>query len=308
MLYPLSYEGGAWLESSPRGCREPRDWMTRLRKASPRFARTGCVPLVSGSRGRSIVSGFEVWRLALTGPCARTVDGCCRESRQGEGMSVVDVDRAGIARTAKKLGGEGTNVLLLRTSTSYDMSVLDAALPEDHGDSPANGGWSAGPKGWMLLIEGLDEQVDPWIEELARALGDGAEATPALGRVRLSRRGKGHRAGVGRRVQRVSKGPGFCPGVGVGRECPTRPHRPRLWPAPDLVGSFCDSSHAKRSLGIQKQRLPILIAGANRPWYRRWFSVPTLMWHHSAASPGDKSAGGWTSSPCSIMRMPLACS
>ena len=62
-------------------------------------------------------------------------------------MSVVDVDRAGIARTAEKLGGEGTNVLLLRTPTPYDVGVLDAALPADHGDSPANGGWSAGPKG-----------------------------------------------------------------------------------------------------------------------------------------------------------------
>ena len=65
---------------------------------------------------------------------------------------MVDVDRAGIARTAKKLGGEGTNVLLLRTPTPYEASVLDAALPEDHGDTPANGGWFAGPKGWMLLI------------------------------------------------------------------------------------------------------------------------------------------------------------
>ena len=65
---------------------------------------------------------------------------------------MVDVDRAGIARTAKKLGGEGTNILLLRTPAVCDVSVLDAALPADHGDSPANGGWFAGPKGWMLLI------------------------------------------------------------------------------------------------------------------------------------------------------------
>jgi hypothetical protein len=45
----------------------------------------------------------------------------------------------------------------------------------------------------------------------------------------------------------------------------------------DHADSFCDSNHASRSLGFQKQRLPILIAGANRPCNRRWFSVPTLM-------------------------------
>ena len=98
----------------------------------------------------------------------------------------MEVDRAGIARTAKKLGGEGTNVLLLKTTRPVEVGVLDAALPADRGDSPANGGWSAGPKGWMLLIEGLDEQVDPWIDDLAQALADvGVEGTltgaPAVG-------------------------------------------------------------------------------------------------------------------------------
>lgn len=73
-----------------------------------------------------------------------------------------------------------------------------------------------------------------------------------------------------------------------------------VWTLDDRAGSFCDSNHASRSFGVQKQRLPILIAGANRPWYRRWFSVPTLMWHHSAASPGVKRTGGWESVLSSI--------
>jgi hypothetical protein len=51
-----------------------------------------------------------------------------------------------------------------------EAAVLDAALPGDDGSSPANGGWFPGPKGWMLLLEGLDERIDPWLEALAGAL------------------------------------------------------------------------------------------------------------------------------------------
>ena len=133
---------------------------------------------------------------------------------------MVDVDRAGIARTAKKLGGEGTNVLLLRTPTPYEMSVLDAALPADQGDGPANGGWFAGPKGWMLLIEGLDEQVDPWIDEVARALTvAGVEGTltgagvvgPPVWAQRISVDARRLSASIG---FRTSVGPGFKPWSG----------------------------------------------------------------------------------------------
>lgn len=91
---------------------------------------------------------------------------------------MVDVDRAGIRRSHRALGGEGTNVLLLKAVGRYDGDALDAALPADLGDSPANGGWFEGPTGWLLLVEGLDEQVDPWIDDLATRLqGAGVEGT-----------------------------------------------------------------------------------------------------------------------------------
>lgn len=101
---------------------------------------------------------------------------------------MVDVNWAGIARSARALGGEGTNILTVKTANTYDVDVLDAALPPDEGDSPANGGWFPGPRGWLLLVEGLDEQVNPWIEQLAARLsaagvegtltGAGAAGTP----------------------------------------------------------------------------------------------------------------------------------
>jgi hypothetical protein len=91
---------------------------------------------------------------------------------------LVVVDHAGIARTAKRLGGEGTNVLLLKTSTTFDGGFLDQARPPDDGESPANGGWFAGPHGWMLLVEGLPEVVDPWVKQVASSLADrGVEGT-----------------------------------------------------------------------------------------------------------------------------------
>jgi len=64
-------------------------------------------------------------------------------------------------------GGEGTNSLTVKATTPCDVDVLDAALPPDAGDGPVNGGWFPGPEGWLLLVEGLDEGVTPWIEDLA---------------------------------------------------------------------------------------------------------------------------------------------
>lgn len=86
---------------------------------------------------------------------------------------MVEVDRPAIARTAKAMGGEGTTLLLLEPAATVDNERLDAALPEDHGDGPANGGWFPGPTGWLLLVEGLDEEVGPWIDDLATRLTDG---------------------------------------------------------------------------------------------------------------------------------------
>ena len=91
---------------------------------------------------------------------------------------MVDVNWGGIARAARALGGEGTNILTVRTTTPCGVDVLDGALPPDEGDGPAKGGWFAGPKGWLLLIEGLEEQVNPWIEDLAgRLSAAGVEGT-----------------------------------------------------------------------------------------------------------------------------------
>lgn len=91
---------------------------------------------------------------------------------------VVVIDGVGIARTAKRLGGEGTNILCLKSSADFKELILDGALPPDDGESPANGGWFPGPRGWMLLVEGLDEVVNPWIAQLAEALTEqGIEGT-----------------------------------------------------------------------------------------------------------------------------------
>ncbi|QGF23448.1 hypothetical protein [Raineyella fluvialis] len=90
---------------------------------------------------------------------------------------MVEVNWKGIARTAKALGGEGTNYLLLKTKQQIDEDTLDAALPIVE-EGPDNGGWFLGPQGWMVLVEGLDEQVNPWIEQLAaRLTAAGIEGT-----------------------------------------------------------------------------------------------------------------------------------
>jgi len=86
---------------------------------------------------------------------------------------MVEVDWRSIARVGKLMGGEGENLLQLKSKTKYDVETLDAATPEDHGDSPANGGWFATPPGPMLFIEGLPDEVNPWIELLAHRFAEG---------------------------------------------------------------------------------------------------------------------------------------
>lgn len=99
------------------------------------------------------------------------------DSGGGRMARVVEVNWKGIARTAKALGGEGTNYLLLKTKQQVDEGTLDAALPAVE-EGPDNGGWFLGPQGWMLLIEGPDEQVNPWIVQLAdRLTAAGIEGT-----------------------------------------------------------------------------------------------------------------------------------
>lgn len=91
---------------------------------------------------------------------------------------MIDVNRKGIERTHRAMGGEGTLVLALQTKQSPDADALDAAIPLDDGESPANGGWFQGPRSWLLLIEGLDEVIQPWIGQLARRLESaGVEGT-----------------------------------------------------------------------------------------------------------------------------------
>ncbi len=83
---------------------------------------------------------------------------------------MVEVDWRSIARSEKSLGGEGSNLLRLRARNNVALDVLDAATPDDDGEGPANGGWFNTPAGPMLFIEGLPEQVNPWIERLALQL------------------------------------------------------------------------------------------------------------------------------------------
>jgi len=66
----------------------------------------------------------------------------------------VEVNHAGIARSARAMADDGC-FLLLRTKVRYEVGVLDAVLPPDEGDSPANGGWFRTKPGWVLLLEGL---------------------------------------------------------------------------------------------------------------------------------------------------------
>jgi hypothetical protein len=89
----------------------------------------------------------------------------------------MDVDWVGVARVERSLGGE-QNLLLLKSKRRYEADLLDEAVPVDDGEGLANGGWFSGPPGWMLFIEGLPEQMTPWIQQLAdRLAAAGVEGT-----------------------------------------------------------------------------------------------------------------------------------
>ena len=90
---------------------------------------------------------------------------------------MVEVNHAGIARSARAMDDEGC-FLLLRTKVRYEVGVLDAALPPDEGDSPANGGWFRAKPGWVLLLEGFASERDPFVADLvSRMQAAGIEGT-----------------------------------------------------------------------------------------------------------------------------------
>lgn len=81
----------------------------------------------------------------------------------------MEIDWDGVRRARKNMGGEQC-LLLLKTKRTYSAAELDDAVPADEGDGPANGGWFPTPQGWMLFVEGLDSDIDPWLELLAQGL------------------------------------------------------------------------------------------------------------------------------------------
>lgn len=90
---------------------------------------------------------------------------------------MVEVNHAGIARSARAMADDGC-FLLLRTKVRYEVGVLDAVLPPDEGDSPANGGWFRAKPGWVLLLEGLASERDPFVADLvSRMQAAGIEGT-----------------------------------------------------------------------------------------------------------------------------------
>ncbi len=89
----------------------------------------------------------------------------------------MEVNHAGIARSSRAMDDEGC-FLLLRTKVPYEVQALDAALPPDEGDSPANGGWFRTKRGWVLLLEGFASERDPFVADLvARMQAAGIEGT-----------------------------------------------------------------------------------------------------------------------------------
>lgn len=90
---------------------------------------------------------------------------------------MLEVNHAGIARSARAMADDGC-FLLLRTKVRYEVGVLDAVLPPDEGYSPANGGWFPTKPGWMLLLEGLASERDPFVADLvSRMQAAGIEGT-----------------------------------------------------------------------------------------------------------------------------------
>lgn len=96
---------------------------------------------------------------------------------------MVEIDWRSIARVGKLMGGEGENLLLLKSKANYGVERLDAATPDDRGNSPANGGWFNTPAGPMLFLEGPPDEVARWIDSLALRFAEaGVEGTLAGGR------------------------------------------------------------------------------------------------------------------------------
>lgn len=116
----------------------------------------------------------------------------------------MEIDWAGIQRVRKAMGGEQV-LLLWKAKPAPSVEALDAATPPDDGSSPANGGWFATPQGPMLLLEGLPDELDAWIETLADTLAAaGFDGTLSAGRsVREPKwaealdLGPGHSANIG---------------------------------------------------------------------------------------------------------------
>ena len=89
----------------------------------------------------------------------------------------MEVNHAGVARSSRAMDDEGC-FLLLRTKVPYEVQALDAALPPDEGDSPANGGWFRTKRGWVLLLEGFASERDPFVADLVdRMQAEGIEGT-----------------------------------------------------------------------------------------------------------------------------------
>lgn len=81
----------------------------------------------------------------------------------------MEINRTAIRRTTNTLPGQAA-LLLLRTGQTCEAHVLDAAIPADDRAFLASGGWFLGPVGWTLLVDGLDDHAEAWLEQLAANL------------------------------------------------------------------------------------------------------------------------------------------
>jgi len=88
----------------------------------------------------------------------------------------VEVNWKRLKATHRELGGQDALILQLLPDQPTTADVLDQALVNDPyptNESPANGGWFPGPKGWLLLLETLvDQMLWDWIGDLAQRLTD----------------------------------------------------------------------------------------------------------------------------------------